>query len=306
MDAAHVDPELRAARGRGVDIPSHRWWGRALMRVAVAAFPAVHTPGVTREVVRHGRLRARVHRPNAPRTDAVLLWVHGGGYILGGAVMDDRFCGRLAARLGMTVVAAEYRLAPRHPFPAAHDDVRAVWRWIADGGLGEGVLEPQRIVVAGGSAGGGIAAGLVLRLCDEGASPGGQLLIAPMLDDRTALRRELDPIEHWVWSNRDNRVGWSAYLQAEAGAADADPYAVPARRDDLSGLPPTWIGVGDVDLFHDEDAAYARRLERAGVPTSLRVVPGAPHGFEAWASETRCVRMFLEDARAWLAERIDP
>lgn len=298
MELDRIDPELREARGKALDIPTYRWWGRTLIRVGVRFLREVDTPGVTRTVIREGGVRARVHVPEVTKTDAALLWIHGGGFILGAALMDDRFCGEIAAELGMTVIAPDYRLAPEHPFPAAHDDVHAAWNWVCRGELG---VDPSRVIVGGGSAGGGLAAGLVLRLVDEGMPPAGQLLIAPMLDDRTALRYELDHYEHWIWSNRANRYGWSAYLGEAPGSSTVAPYAAPARRNDLSGLPPTWIGVGDVDLFHDEDVAYARRLEQAGVPTTLHLVPGAAHGFEGWAPTTSLARTFLAESRAWLA-----
>lgn len=303
MNEDLIDPELRAVRGKALDIPTYRWWGRTLIRLGMRILRPVDTPGVTRTVIRDDDVHVRVHEPNERRTDAALMWIHGGGYILGSAVMDDRFCGEVAARLGMTVIAPEYSLAPEHSFPAAHDDLRAVWAWIGRGNLD---VDPSRVVVGGGSAGGGLAAGLVIRLCDEWERPAGQLLIAPMLDDRTAVDRDLDRLDHWVWSNRANRYGWSAYLgvsESELGAAGTSPYAVPARRDDLASLPPTWIGVGDADLFYAEDVAYARRLEQAAVPTAGQVVPGAPHGFEGWAAETSLVRGFLDDACSWLSHR---
>jgi acetyl esterase/lipase len=156
------------------------------------------------------------------------------------------------------------------------------------------------VVVGGKSAGGGLAAALVQRLRDEGERPLAQWLFCPMLDDRTGARRDLDARRHRGWDNRLNRVGWRAYLGREPGAEVVPHYAVPARRENLAGLPPTWIGVGDIDLFHDEDAEYARRLRAAGVDTTVHVVPGAPHGFESWAPDTGFTRVYLGTARKWL------
>jgi len=156
--------------------------------------------------------------------------------------------------------------------------------------------------VGGESAGGGLAASLVQRLHDEGAHPIGQWLFCPMLDDCTAARRELDAVDHFIWNNTANRFGWASYLGREPGAAEVAEYAVPARRTDLAGLPPAWICVSDIELFHDEDVDYARRLEAAGVPVTLDLVAGAPHGFESWAADTAPARALIGRAQAWLAD----
>jgi acetyl esterase/lipase len=121
-----------------------------------------------------------------------------------------------------------------------------------------------------------------------------------MLDDRTAARRELDAVGHLVWNNRLNRLGWRSYLGAEPGAASLPAYAAAARRADLAGLPPAWLGVGDIDLFCDEVRVYAERLRASGVDATLDVVPGAPHGFEIWAPETPLARAHVSRAHDWL------
>jgi acetyl esterase/lipase len=125
-----------------------------------------------------------------------------------------------------------------------------------------------------------------------------------MLDDRTAARRELDDVHHFVWTNELNHFGWRAYLGAEPGSAEVPPYAVPARREDVRGLPPAWIGVGDIDLFHDEDVAHAARLRDAGVETTLEVVPRAPHGFETIPVGAPVSNRYNERADAWLADHL--
>jgi|GEM_PF-82061 len=238
-----------------------------------------------------------------------LLWIHGGGLVIGAAAQDDGWCAQLAERLGIVVVAVEYRLAPEHPFPAPLEDCVSAWRWLQDSAAARGI-DPTRIAVGGQSAGGGLAAALAQRLLDDGGTqPAAQLLSCPMLDDRTAARRDLDGVRHFAWTNRDNLVGWSSYLQAAPGAeAGAVPdFAVPARRADLTGLtglPPAWIGVGDIDLFHDEDLAYAAALRAAGVECDVVVVPGAPHGFESIARGAGVTHAFHARARAWLGERL--
>jgi len=129
--------------------------------------------------------------------------------------------------------------------------------------------------------------------------PAFQLLVYPMLDDRTVLRTDIDPKKLRMWSPGSNRFGWASYLGGQPGSADVSPYAAPARRDDLSGLPPAWIGVGTLDLFHDEDLVYARRLESAGVPCEVHIVEGAFHGFDAVFRKAGVTRAFWEEqARA--------
>lgn len=247
------------------------WVGRLLVRPASGAtISDAHTDGA----------RVRVYRPESAAQPAAVLWIHGGGLIMGRPDLDDGRASRLAAALGITVVSATYRLAPEHPFPAALDDCEAAWTWLQTHASTLGV-DPTRVVIAGGSAGGGLAAALVQRLHDSGAvQPVGQLLLYPMLDDRTAADASLDALSHPVWTNASNRTGWSAYLGQPPGRSDVPTHAVPARRRDLSGLPPAWIGVGTADLFLAENRAYARRLADAGVPVQLVEVEDAPHGFD--------------------------
>lgn len=304
MDLELVDPDLRDATKRlpvpDVAKPSVR----RIVRLATRLMPAKRLPDVRIERIRRDGVDLRVHRPLEPRSSAALLWVHGGGYVIGSAKQDDPLCSGTASALGIPVLSVEYRLAPEHRFPAAHQDVLAAWRWLQLHAA-ELDIDPFRVAIGGESAGGGIAAGLVQRLRDEdGPQPIAQWLFAPMLDDRTAADDSLDAAGHWIWTNAANRVGWTALLGHEPGRARVEPYAVPARRDSLAGLPPTWIGVGDIELFHDEDVAYARRLAAAGVPVELDVVPGAPHGFENWANEAEPSKAVLARARHWLGQII--
>jgi acetyl esterase/lipase len=224
----------------------------------------------------------RVFLPSGGRTaTAALLWIHGGGLVMGSAKQDDRFCRAVAERLGLFVASVDYRLAPEHPYPAALDDCMAGLRWL----LEARGFAPQRVAVGGDSAGGGLAAAVALRHRDSGAQTlAFQLLAYPMLDDRTTLRTEFDAPQvrkrMRMWSPDSNRFGWNAYLNGGAGDGQAVPYAAPARAEDVRDLPPAWIGVGSNDLFHDEDVIYAQRLTDAGVPCELVVVPGAYHGFD--------------------------
>lgn len=245
--------------------------------------------------------RVRVYQPKAGGTQAALLWIHGGGLVVGTAEQDEVRASLIARDLGVTVVSARYRLAPEHPYPAAADDVLAAWQWLQRYAQRLGV-DRSRVAVGGESAGGGLAAGLAQRLRDDGGQqPAGQLLVYPMLDDRTAADRSLDRERHPVWNNRSNLMGWSSYLGQQPGGAVAPAYAVPARRDDLSGLPPTWIGVGSADLFLDECRSYGHRLRDAGVPTQMLEVAGAPHGFDATQRPAPSQR-FRAAQMAWLSD----
>lgn len=250
-------------------------------------------------VVEHAGARYRIHNPSAP-SGAALLWMHGGGYVSGSAAEADLLCATIARRLGATVAAVDYRLAPRSPYPAALDDCLAAWDDLQHRADELG-LDPRRVAVGGQSAGAGLAAALAQRLLDRGGvQPVAQWLSYAMLDDRTAADRSLDTHEHLVWDNRSNRFGWRSYLGRHDPALG---YAVPARRTSLAGLPPAWIGVGDIDLFHAENVAYHRHLVASGVDATLLEVPGAPHGFDAIAPDTLLAREFQEAGLSWLAER---
>jgi acetyl esterase/lipase len=230
----------------------------------------------------------RLHRPPAgpAAPGPALLWIHGGGYVIGSAQQDDRICKRFAAELGVTVAAVDYRLAPENPYPASLEDCHSALTWLAC----LPAVDPDRIVIGGASAGGGLTAALAFAARDRGlVNPVLQLLVYPMLDDRSSSRTELDDVEVRLWTRASNDWGWSSYL----GAADTS-LAVPARRTDLAGLPPAWIGVGTNDLFHDEDLAYAEALRGAGVPCDVDVVPGAFHGFDAVAPKTDVSKGFFD------------
>jgi acetyl esterase/lipase len=302
MDIAVVAPDLRPSTRRGFNIgsPMVRGLFRAVLRVL--PMPAVAGVRVTR--VREDGIRALVYRPDSAPTGPAVVWIHGGGFVIGSVRQDHRMCAEITSELGITVVSAEYRLAPENPYPAALDDVAAVWSWTLAHAAALGV-DPERIVIAGESAGGGLAASLVQRLTDApGIQPVAQLLFCPMLDDRTAADRSLDAVDHFVWNNTANLFGWQSYLGRDPGSDDVPPYAAAARRDDLAGLPRTWISVGDLDLFHDENVAYAERLRNAGVDVALEVVPGAPHAFENTAGTVPSVRAFKRRAWQWLASAV--
>jgi acetyl esterase/lipase len=220
-----------------------------------------------------------------------LLWIHGGGLVMGIAEQDHATCSRFADELGIMVVSVDYRLAPEHPFPAGLDDCFAALRWMHTMAT-DLDIDPSRIAVGGGSAGGGLAACVAQMAVDHGDTPVCfQLLQYPMLDDRTALRRDVDAL---VWSAGSNRFAWGAYLGHPVQIEEVRPYASAARRIDMAGLPPAWIGVGSIDLFHDEDVEYARRLQEGGVPCELHIEPGMYHAAELFAPGSAAMAGFSQ------------
>ena len=217
----------------------------------------------------------RLYRPaGANGAIPALLWIHGGGYLIGSPEQEDALCRRYAEQLGVVVAAVRYRLAPQHPYPAALEDCYSALTWLA----GLPGVDAHRIAIGGASAGGGLTAALAFLARDRAeVTPVLQVLSYPMLDDRT-VDPARDKPGFRLWNTASNRIGWTSYL----GGADPS-IAVPARRDDLAGLPAAWIGVGTLDLFHDEDLAYAGRLTAASVPCQVYEVPGAFHGFDGLA-----------------------
>ncbi len=197
-------------------------------------------------------------------------------------------------------MSGNYRLAPEHPFPAALDDCYAVLEWVHAHANELGV-DVGRLAVGGNSAGGGLAAAVVQLAHDRAdIDVAMQLLVYPMLDDRSALKTDLAHPEMMKWTPKNNQFGWESYLQQPAASAEVPAYAVPARRTDLTGLPPAWIGVGSLDLFLEESQTYAQRLEAGGVACELEVVEGAFHGFDVVADGVPVVQTFRASQMAAL------
>ncbi|PIF03113.1 MAG: arylesterase [Propionibacterium sp.] len=254
------------------------YWARKYLKGSV---PLEITPGVLHEVINiPGSPDVKVYSYDPygrPKDSRVVIWLHGGGRVLGSATGSHTECSRLARAANALVLNVEYRLAPQHKYPAALDDAYQTLVWVLANSKELGI-DPKKVAIAGASAGGGLSAELAQRAHDNGIDLACQLLVYPMLDDRTISGNG----KHYLgWTPAANKFSWSAYLGHPAGEPEDRPYAAAARRKDLTGLPPAWIGIGDLDLFYDECLEYAQRLRSAGVECELRIEPRMYHGADA-------------------------
>ena len=224
----------------------------------------------------------------------IIYYIHGGGMVMGDNRLGLVGMLDLAQELSCAVVSVGYRLAPEHPHPAPLEDCYTGRVWAAEH-AGEFGVDPGRVVVAGVSAGAGLAAAAALAARDRGGPALlGQLLCSPMLDDRNDTPSAVQMAGVGNWDRTANEAGWIALLGPGRGGADVSPYAAPARAGNLSGLPPAFIDVGSAETFRDEDVAYASRIWQAGGVAELHVWPGGFHGFDVLAPHARLSR----DARA--------
>lgn len=314
---------------------------RARMRSIAAVAPDLRSPvlllpglinGVTRPLIQRAIKATPMKKPNDVRVETyhvsrgdadattrlmifdregssgirpVLFWMHGGGYVTGTPEQDVSLIALLLARFDIVVASVDYRLAPEHPFPVPLNDCHAALAWVVEH-ADELKIDPARLLVGGQSAGGGLAAALVQRLIDQGpVKPIFQLLIYPMLDAMTVARKNDKGTGAFVWTPTSNRFGWQSYLGGEPTSGSYPAYAVPAARGDLKGLPPTWIGVGSLDLFFEEDRHYAARLREAGVSCDLYIADGAYHGFDILVPEAASTTLFNESMFSALDEALN-
>lgn len=222
-----------------------------------------------------GDIAIRLYASTSDTALPVIAFFHGGGWVLSSVDGHDSLARRLAARTGALVVSVEYRLAPEHPFPAPHDDCYAATTWLAEHAAEIGG-DPARLAVAGDSAGGNLAAGVALRARDEGLPLSYQLLIYPCIDDRQTTQSMVDNATGYFLTARDMAWFWDNYVPPEHRS---NPYAVPGRATDLSGLPPTHIQTAEFDPLRDEGEDYGGRLADAGVSATITRYDGAVHGF---------------------------
>lgn len=245
-----------------------------------------------------------IARPAAPApadtARPVVYHVHGGGMVLGNNRVGVDGPLAWAKELDAVVVSVEYRLAPEHPYPAAIEDVYAGLVWTAEHAASIGA-DPERIVLAGASAGGGLSASLALLARDrKGPRPIGQLLMCPMLDDRNDTPSAHQMAGLGVWDRTANETGWTALLGELRGGPDVPAYAAPARAEDLSGLPPAFLDVGSAETFRDEAVAYASRIWQAGGVAELHVWPGGFHGFDGFAPQAALSQTARAAQLEWL------
>ena len=235
----------------------------------------VHIPGQAGDP----DVSLRIYRPRAaaeaPR--GCVLEIHGGGFMLGDIPMMDAWCQAVAGELGAVVVSVDYRLAPEHPYPAALHDCHAALCWVAEHASDLGI-DAARIVIAGQSAGGALAAATTLYARDQGTPlPCFQLLEIPVLDDRLDTASMLAFTDTPFWNRPNAQWGWKHYLGSAYGG-DVSPYAAPARASDLNGLPSAYISTMEFDPLRDEGLLYGLRLLQAGVSVELHSFPGTFHG----------------------------
>lgn len=247
-----------------------------------------------------------IYRPHgAAKAYPCIYHIHGGGYVGGGASQLEPLHRQASADLDCIIVSVDYRLAPEHRFPAAIEDCYAGLAWTFANAATLGI-DANRIGVMGESAGGGLAAALALLARDRGQYKlAFQHLIYPMIDDRTCVATAPNPVAgEFIWTPHNNRYGWAALLGREPGGDDVSPYAAAARATDLARLPPAYIACPTLDLFIDENLAYAHRLMRAGVPVELHVYPGGFHGFDIFGGDAPISVQARQDSHRGLARAL--
>lgn len=304
-----MDPEVAAAMApiaeaaaRATPPPAGDWRSRraavdALIGSFTGSWPRPTDVAVTEHVTTTedgASLRMRLYRKAGADPGSLAVYIHGGGMFLCSIDTHDPICRRYTADSGVPLLSVDFRFAPEHPYPTSVEDCHSALRWAVRNAPELGV-DPARIAIMGDSAGGGMAAAVALMARDRGGpAPSRQILVYPMLDDRTTTP---DPViePFAMWSTDDNVTGWGCLLGDAAGGPDVSPYAAPARAQDLSGLPPAYIEVGQMDIFRSEDTDYAERLGRAGVDVEFHLHPGVPHAFEVFAPASAVAQRAMAD-----------
>jgi acetyl esterase len=303
-----LHPQVRAIVTAAAAAPEDAWpadlvalragYLETALRLGGAVQPVAATEDVVIARADGGRVRARAYVPR-PAADppGAIVWLHGGGWIMGDIEGFDRVSRALANAAGATVVSVEYRLAPEHPYPAAVRDAEAAVEWATGDGAAQLGFEPQRVVVGGDSAGGNLAA-VAARHAGAGALRA-QMLVYPALDAAmdTPSYRELD---NPILTAAQMAQCWGMYLDGHDGA---DPDASPLRATDLAGVPPAFIAVAS-DVLRDDGLAYARELERAGVEVELERYDDMVHSFVRWAGVADRARELIDSLGAFARRRL--
>jgi len=229
-----------------------------------------------------GEQKIRIYQAKESKKPApAVVYIHGGGMILGGIEVEAATAQMLCAQTGAAVISVDYRKAPEFPYPCGPDDCYSAAKWVFDNASELGI-DVKNIGIYGSSAGGGLAIAVVLMARDRKTMTFKYMLpIYPMIDDRNETSSTHEVTDIGIWDRSGNIEAWNWYL----GGKPADSYAAPARATDLTGLPPAFIDVGELDAFRDEDAEFALRLLKSGVACEFRVYPGAYHGSEIFAPE---------------------
>jgi acetyl esterase/lipase len=285
-----VDPELRDALALSPQVPltAETLTQRRADALALASsVPKPELPDIATGEIHvesafgSTSIRVLTYRPvGSAGPLPAIVHIHGGGFVMGAPEMKEVENRLFASELRCAIYSVDHRLAPEASHPAPVEDIYSVFVWLHANASQLG-LDPARIGIKGESGGGGFAAGAALYARDrQGPRFAFQHLIYPMIDDRTAVREDLHPyVGEFIWTQKNNYFGWRSLLGQEPGSAGVSPYAAAASAADVSGLPPTYISVGGLDLFLEENLTYADRLSRAGVPVEFHLYPRAYHGF---------------------------
>ncbi|WP_437888680.1 alpha/beta hydrolase [Phytobacter sp. V91] len=306
-----VDPELRPALSNSSPLTLTQdalvTLRQQRQQAALENVQAFRDIGLTVEeqvvsCAEHPPVRVCVISPAAPAAPRMgILHIHGGGHLFGSPEQSLSLTSVTALQHDCVIVSVDYRLAPETVFPGSLEDCYAALVWMQEQAATLGI-HPEHIGLMGDSTGAGLAASLALLARDRaGPQLAFQNLMFPMLDDRTVTETDPNPVTgEFMWTREYNHFGWHALLGREPGAEDISPYAAPARATDLHGLPPTWLGVGTLNLFVDENMRFARQLMRAGVAVEMAIWPGEYHGFSS-DPEARVAKQAREQRQAWIA-----
>jgi acetyl esterase/lipase len=257
------------------------------------AYPEVQTKTFYKSVNDGAQIELRWYSKNGNSPGSAIVYAHGGGMVLGDLDKYNGIVSEYVNETGVPFLSVAYRLAPQAQGPSLANDIFSGLEWLVEHAEELGV-NPERIAVMGDSAGGGIAAGAAIMARDHQVNVARQILIYPMLDDRN-LQPDKHLLPFLTWTYDDNFTGWSALLGDQLGTKNVAPEACPSRLTNFAGLAPAYIEVGEQDIFRDEDISYGQELARAGIPTELHALPGAPHGFDRFAPASQLTLRAMAD-----------